>query len=202
MASVKKSLLILRAAQEEIEQVIDLAYAQKRYKELSTVSAFAHLVKEAIKKGELIEDSVLEAIEGISSPLPELKFPSVEGRVASGRKIYPRFEREGDAKLIKIGWSKKERREYEHRTPRDIVLRVAELISESVKPGRIFTIERLMPMKDAQGAEIPSYQTYLALAWFRVLGIVKAKGKEGYQYEDGRLQAESLLKAWEAIDSR
>jgi len=37
-----------------------------------------------------------------------------------------------------------------------------------------------MPFKSRSGAEIPSYQAYLALAWFRSLGAVEPRGDNGY----------------------
>jgi hypothetical protein len=93
--------------------------------------------------------------------------------------MYPRFERHGD-KLVKIAWSKKDRREYEHRASAEVIFRVAELFQSDRAPATPFKMDTLMPFKTRSGAEIPSYQAYLALAWFRSLGAIEPRGENGY----------------------
>src|SRR5207249_1622479 len=97
---------------------------------------------------------------------------------------------------------KKDKREYEHRAPRAVVFRVAELLASSVLPGTPFAMDRLIPLKDSDGVDVPSYQVYLALAWFRSLGSVEQRGKEGYAILDGALDEVSLDQAWKRVDSR
>jgi hypothetical protein len=106
------------------------------------------------------------------------------GRIASTTPqipelSYPRFERQGD-RLVKIAWSKKDRREYEHRAAADIIFRIAELFERDRSPGTAFMMDGLIPFKTHSGADIPSYQAYLALAWFRSLGAIEPRGKDGY----------------------
>src|SRR5262245_3021461 len=49
--------------------------------------------------------------------------PSHRGRRPAAQ-IYPQFFRRGD-ELVKVGWSKKDRKEYAHRAPRRAVVAVA-----------------------------------------------------------------------------
>ena len=103
-----------------------------------------------------------------------------------GRKgAYPRFEIEGD-QLVKIGWSKKQKREYSHKVPKDVFERVvkgmAALARRSSGP---FAAEDVIEIVGSEGESIPSYQTYVVLAFLRDRGCVEQKGREGYDIPVG-----------------
>jgi len=119
-------------------------------------------------------------------------------RKSKGRKEFPKFERDGD-RLVKIGWSKKDRRTYEHRAPKSVVIAVIDQIAAGVKPGRVFTMEQLMPFRDADGQDIPAYQPYLVLKWLQHVGAVKKKGKDGYVAQGGALEGSSIGSAFEIL---
>lgn len=125
------------------------------------------------------------------------------GRVGRGRAprkgLYPKFYRDGDY-LVKVAWSKKERGEYQHKAPR----RVAELLAAAIEKrsgnGRQFTSEDIFPLKDAQdGGEVPSYQAYAALAWFRQSGLVQPHGRRGYTVKKNGRPLELLTAAWQNL---
>ena len=113
---------------------------------------------------------------------------------------YPRFERDG-SKLVKVGWSKKDRREYEHRVPREAVSVVARSLCSSVKPGAVFSMEQMLPFKSGDAGDIPSYQAYLALAWFRHIDAVVQQGKAGYTMVPQHLQQNAIEIAWDKLPS-
>ena len=46
---------------------------------------------------------------------------------------------------------------------------VAEILNSTIGSGKVFAMDRLMPFKKTDGSEIPSYQAYLVLGWFRML---------------------------------
>lgn len=97
----------------------------------------------------------------------------------SGRAGYPRFHREGDV-LVKIGWSKSDRRPYEHRSPFAVVEQLVAEIIKVGKGGARFTTEQLLPLKGTDGVEWPSYQVYLCLAWLVFEGLLDRYGRQGY----------------------
>ena len=93
---------------------------------------------------------------------------------------YPKFLREGNA-LLKLGWSRKRKAEYEHRAPREAVLAVAARVAEVVSTRSRFTVDDLGDVRIAQGEEpISSCQVYLWIAWFRRTGLVLQHGRRGY----------------------
>lgn len=93
--------------------------------------------------------------------------------------VYPRFLIENED-LVKVGWSKREREEYRHRAPRAVVLQVASAIATLSGPSGTFAAGDLLPVLLSDGASVPDYQAYLALRWFRQLGLVEQQGRTGY----------------------
>ncbi len=59
---------------------------------------------------------------------------------------YPKFFRRAN-ELVKVGWSKKDRREYNHRAPREIVAEVAKALRHVGARGKMFNGDALLPLK-------------------------------------------------------
>jgi hypothetical protein len=95
-------------------------------------------------------------------------------------KKYPKFFRDGE-NLVKVGWSKSRRTEYEHKAPVSVLSDLAMAISTASAKKPRLTMESLLPLKSSRdGTEVPSYQTYLSLAWLRDQGLVLQRGRQGY----------------------
>lgn len=95
----------------------------------------------------------------------------------SAKPDYPRFSRQRND-LVKTGWSKKDKQEYQHRAPWAVVEALARRLNE--KRGEVFTSDDIFPVMNTDGADVPSYQAYLCLAWFRFEGLVVQDGRQGY----------------------
>lgn len=117
---------------------------------------------------------------------------ALAGRARSRRKAteYPKFFRRGDD-LLKVGWSKREKKEYQHKAPRKAVSLVAAAIAKAANGKRLVTTDDFMPLADpADRSEVPDYQAYVCLAWLRKEGLVKQQGRQGYKVpEPATLQA-------------
>src|SRR5262245_27490705 len=72
---------------------------------------------------------------------------SAAQKKAGSRASYPRFAKRGD-QLVKIGWSKREKREYEHKAPRQAALLLARIAADIGKDGRVFQVNALIPLRD------------------------------------------------------
>jgi hypothetical protein len=115
------------------------------------------------------------------------------------RKVdYPRFLRDGD-RLVKLAWSKKERRPYEHRAPKAIVQKLLDAVRKRKGEGSQFDAADVLPLMTPTGEEYPSYQSYLALNWLRHVGVVTKIGREGYVVRPGAASAEKLEQFWESL---
>jgi hypothetical protein len=175
----------VRSAERQLKALLEQALREKRYGELGSISPIAEAIA-LIVSGFTEADHVAQ-----ESPPPS----EVLSRASSKKVTYPYFRRDGD-KLVKVGWSKKDRQSYEHRAPRETVFQLAAVLSAQVAPGSAFKMEEFLPLRVGKEKELPTYQTYLALAWFRSLGIVEELGKLGYRFKKGALDEKKVEKLW------
>lgn len=113
------------------------------------------------------------------------------------KNAYPRFRRDGSY-LVKVGWSKKSRQEYEHRALADVVLAIAAGLDDRAIEGRTVSADELAPAT-ADGQEIPSYQLYLALAWLRSERLLNRIGRKGYTSAAPGELAAKARERWEEM---
>jgi hypothetical protein len=113
---------------------------------------------------------------------------------------YPRFMRRGD-ELVKVGWSKSDGTEYQHRAPRRAVDAVVNKLNALAYRGEAFASEKISPLKDSvTGTIFPTYQIFVALGWLRKLGLVKQEGrKSGYTVRKDVSLPEEVAQAWEML---
>jgi hypothetical protein len=110
---------------------------------------------------------------------------------------YPRFLRRDD-ELVKIGWSKSDRKEYHHRAPKRAVLALLHAVRRIAAAGNRFTSEQLNPLRDPHTSTVfPTYQVFVALAWLRHIGLVRQLGrKSGYALASTRALEPAVESAW------
>ena len=200
---------ILADTEQALRELIERALAAGEYSEVAQIARIAdgvaHLRGSDGRNGALVTHK--ESDRG--STLASQRRAGVSSRPTSksstGRRPkateFPRFERDQD-KLIKIGWSKRDRRVYEHRTPREVVVLVGTAISTQAELNEPFTMEQILPLTKDDGVEVPSYQAYLVLAWLRSVGLVRRKGREGYALADGPLSGTRLRRLWDSVPER
>jgi hypothetical protein len=190
-------------AEARLRQLMETALAKQRYVDVAKLAPLADGLLNVLKVARngdshlpaLLPDADLASDRRTKSSGAGDLFASGGSRTSEGS--YPRFERQGD-RLVKIAWSKKDRREYEHRATANIILRVAELFERDRAFGTPFMMDSLMPFKTRTGVDIPSYQAYLALAWFRSLGTIEPRGKDGYVVVVENLKSR-IESAWKSM---
>jgi hypothetical protein len=200
---LKQAQRILSDAEGRLRGLIADATAAQRYDDVAKLAVLARelvLVVRSAADGEPADTRVRSAAPG-NLPVQDsaVKQASLQPRpsVAAAASVgYPRFERQGD-RLVKFAWSKKDRREYEHRASAEVIFRVAELFEQRCSIGTPFLMDALMPFKMPNGSDIPSYQAYLALAWFRSFAAVESRGKDGYAVAIPNLQTQVRL-TWDS----
>lgn len=115
------------------------------------------------------------------------------------RPTYPRFLRRGDH-LVKVGWSKRDKSEYEHKALREVALVLARAVASIGKEGRIFQVSTLVPLIDPKdGSEIPAYQVYLVVAWWRSAGLLDQHGRQGYSIPNASRLQQAVELAWTTL---
>jgi hypothetical protein len=115
---------------------------------------------------------------------------------------YPKFVREGDS-LVKIGWSKREGKPYEHRAPRGVLRALVQALARVGSGGERFTVEGILPLKDAaDNSDIPDYQAYLTLAWLRSTGLITQHGRQGYSLPNAEELERQSEQLWGNLTAR
>jgi len=157
------------------------------------------------------------AAEGRSAPkpiaMPSANMDSKNGTISHSASVattkvgmrkarpsvdeYPKFFRRGD-ELVKVGWSKKDRKEYNHRAPRGAVDAAAAAVRQIGAKGKMFNGDMLLPLKDpTTGSAVPDYQAYVALAWLKHLGVVEQHGRRsGYSLIPEKQIDSAITVAW------
>lgn len=202
MGTIQDARGVLSGAERSLRQLMESALREQRYVDIAEIAGLADGVT------RLLQGRAVEHV--LPAPLPAASI--VDGRqqsevtpkksAKSTKSEYPHFECDGD-KLVKIGWSKKNKAAYEHRAPREAVIAFARHLTGSVIEGKVFVVEELLPVPDvANGGEIPAYQVYLTLAWLREVGAVVKKGRDGYVLRRGGLANGALDKFWASLPAR
>ncbi len=112
---------------------------------------------------------------------------------------YPRFIK-SRSDLVKIGWSKKEKKEYQHRASWSIVLLLCDHLNQF--RGNEFTSEDVFPLIGEDEFEVPSYQSYLCLAWLRDIELITKEGRHGYFVPKGIDLIDAAKLKWKRLSGK
>lgn len=204
MASRDQMLIILRTAEEALAELAAEAGKRRMYTDAAALLEAARRVQQIGESTFLKSGDNADAAPGntVSGPVPV----ATRGTPAIARKLrkpdYPKFFREGDT-LVKVGWSKSERDEYEHKSPKRVVDALIAQLVRVAEPGRRFVMDKVLPLRDPDsGAELPTYQPYLALAFLRHAGLVEQHGRSGYSIPKPRTLVDDAAGAWGGVTVR
>jgi hypothetical protein len=164
---------ILSEAERQLRQLTAEAAAAGDYTGIIRVAGWA----------KAIHDLTRTALVGRLSSRSVSRTASVDARVRDNGAVhtgYPRFFRRG-AQLVRIAWSKREKKEYQHKAPYIAIKVLADAIASAGKDGHLFKTEEVLPIRDANdGSEIPNYQAYVCIAWLKHTGLIDQHGRQGY----------------------
>ena len=184
-----------------VQRLIAEAARESDYGAVAGLSAIAQRIAD-LRDQVRAADWVLAA----SGPLPRQSAsspgktrPPKKRRRASGKRGYPKFVRRGDS-LVKIGWSKRKKAEYEHKAPWATAEQVIAFMAGAGAGGRLFTGDELID-RSLQEADqdIPTYQCYIVLAWLVDSCLVVKHGRKGYTVPDTTVLHDEAMKHWEKM---
>jgi hypothetical protein len=187
MDTLQRTKDVLADAEKALAALASEAAKESDYEAASCLIEVAREVKSL--SARVLQELRPELVESVVGEVGLARNGTARGSIAGLRpptrskrqkKSYPKFLRQGD-ELVKVGWSPTEKAEYEHKCGKKVVSVFAAAIAKAGANGRRFTMDRMMPLMDpADGAQIPDYQVYLCLAWFRELGFVIRHARKGY----------------------
>jgi hypothetical protein len=173
----------LKRCEEELRKLAAEAAAEGDYDTLARLGNTARTISEIGRDWQAAlgaqDNADLDAAPIAREASPPALAGAARTRPGRGgaRGAYPRFMRRGD-ELVKIGWSKGDRKEYQHRAAHHLLVALRQALLDAGKRRKLFTMEALNRQLLSSGA--PGYQAYVWLAWFRSAGLVKQHGRQGY----------------------
>jgi len=197
MDAIAHAQAALESCDAELRKITEAALAEGEY---DAVILLTRMLKElAILRAVPSNETSESHPEMIDMPQNDAGQLATRGRGDPKPKRsvgkYPRFRRD-DTQLVKIGWSKKSRSEYEHRAPFAVVLTTTQNLAGQMSNGRVSRVEDLAPTTPEGESATPSYQTYLAIAWLRSEGLVNRVGRKGYTSTAPGELAERAERRW------
>ena len=203
MDTVQAARKIIRDAETSLRKLMEKALSEQRYAEIKDIADLADGVSRLVSQGRAAVSSSPATAPDKAAPVVRRTRKTKPKKKQSGTNGsgYPRFERD-ENRLVKLGWSKKNKKPYEHRVPREAVFTFAQHLADNVPEGNIFDVDTLLPIENASGEELPSYQVYVTLAWLRDVGAVEKKGRDGYVIRDESLANGRVEEQWNSLPIR
>jgi len=121
--------------------------------------------------------------------------PHVTSKRKGQKSAYPKFEvRNGT--LIRVGWSKKNRREYTHKAPKTVFEQTIKAMASigQTRNGAVMAEQIIEQLESTSSEHIPSYQVYTVLGLLRDRDCIQKIGNEGYRWSEGL--EDSARKIW------
>ena len=215
---LKKAIQVLQTCEAELRQILGEAASAGDYEAVQRIvrlaERIASLVSSAEVTGAPCQDNRLAGSDQPDRPdalslVREPAYPKSAGGARRRRKkgrrsgakrkgSYPKFARHQDY-LIKIGWSRKDKKEYQHKAPRVVAELLADRVAERSPHAELVATDTLFPLVEPDGTEVPTYQAYMCLAWFRKLGIVVQDGRKGYHAPNASEIRAIFLNSWDEL---
>jgi hypothetical protein len=207
MDTIEEAALILRQAEMSLRELLAKTAASGHYDDLMRLGDLAKEVAVLVTRAE--DSGSPERRSASSDSLPSTKplldVAESRPRGQSGlkkRNSYPKFLRDGET-IIKIGWSKTAKADYEHKAPNRILDHLVATLKKLPSTKKRFTMEQVLPLYDPlTGSEIPAYQAYLCLAWLRKVGIITQHGRQGYSLSNREGIDKQVEERWRELATR
>lgn len=208
--NTQTAIAIMRQCEKELQLLLQQVSQTGDYELLRNVARWAQGVANLADEAQSVASGTKILEHGVSSiprsqnrkqPISKQNKIILTAKKKKPKKRkgmdYPKFARRGDL-LIKIGWSKKEKKEYQHKAPKYVIEALCEALVQT-KDLNVFSTDDIFPLNENDGSEIPNYQSYLCLAWFKAEEIIVQEGRQGYLVPDRKNIHESIQLRWKEL---
>lgn len=197
MTRIQEAKAVLGEALQRLNVLIEEASASHHYGDVVILAGYGDALAKLLGDKDAFpatarppQASARESLRTSSASKPAVQVARAES--------YPRFARDGD-QIVKIGWSKKNSDEYQHRAPRGVIDLFIRQAQERLREGEPFPMETLLPLKEDSGETIPAYQAYLILAWLRSNHVIEKRGNEGYVAQLDLMAPKKVQELWHQL---
>ncbi|MBN2018716.1 MAG: hypothetical protein JW749_00650 [Sedimentisphaerales bacterium] len=173
-----KVLEILKRTEEELREAIVEAARVGEYRDVDIGRSVAVTIKEMCER---------ISGNGFKSTKPTEEKRDIDRKAK--KKISRRGKPEGlprieirNNSLYRIGWSKKQKEEYEHKVPKaafDTIINTMAALAKG-KNGPFMAEAVIDKINETTEDSLPAYQVYVVLAALREWNIINQNGREGY----------------------
>ena len=197
---IDKAYRVLTEAEQALSDLIAESLKEQRFGEVQAIAALAERVTAALHTGTT--DKEPQPRVAPSPPTP----PPIEGTAQPRRNqprrrgaaaVYPQFRRDG-SDLIKLGWSRKKKKEYTHRAPSVVVAAVIEALTRQPveKP---FSMRDLLASIATSGTDVPAYQVYVVIGWLKSVTAVSGNGRTRYRCNHADISPGVFDSLWQSL---
>jgi hypothetical protein len=200
MDTIAKAYELLCSTESKLAELAAEATTSRDYENAGRILATVQALKRLTEQYDAAPKSI-NPQNGISIANAESKQEAKPTRVRGTNRLgeYPRFFKSGN-RLVKVGWSKKDRTEYEHKCPRNVLSALISSFLSTRSNGKRFSMDDVLPLTDPiDGSELPTYQIYVALAWLKSIGLVEQHGRQGYSIRKGINLSAKVDDAWNSL---
>ncbi|MCE5185823.1 MAG: hypothetical protein LLF76_06825 [Planctomycetaceae bacterium] len=189
---------ILKEAEIKLQELIVAAARTGNYKTIDTARSYAvklHEMQNVLADTEIPPKTEAESEQRTQLTSAPAQHLTSDKRRKGKQSQYPQYSIEHNS-LTRLGWSKKEKREYNHKASRSVydqtVAAMEKLSKASAGP---FMAEQIIEKINENAQAIPVYQIYVVIGFLKHRGVIRQKGREGYNIPiDIRIQSQSLWK--------
>jgi hypothetical protein len=195
MDAIRRLLLPLKKLEKQAKKDLAAAVGSGRFDDVVDLAQFTKELSEIAKRWNGSERN-----EAVRTTQPTAASSTPSSQMSDE---YPTFVREKDD-LVKIGWSTRDAKPYEHRVPKTVVNEVVRAVLICGKSGHRFSIEELMKRiaKSNGRTIVPSYQVYAAISWLKWSGMMLQHGRQGYTVVRPQTFDSSVDTAWQSLSKR
>lgn len=202
MNAIHQAVQALTTTETTLKRLIGEAADRGEYSSIENLARWASAIgamcaeqTPATRQNETVPNSDLPApAKSVANSKPK----ALRAGGKTKRRSYPVFAKSGDM-LVKIAWSKSSKSEYQHKSPRAAIKKLADSFARYAKGNAVVAMDKVLPLKGDDGSEIPDYQVYVSLAWLRQIGAVKQNGRQGYTIKTASELSQKIDTAWNAL---
>ncbi len=179
MEFLQRASALLRRTEAELRRILSDAATAGDYGSVVQVTAWARSLGDMLRATTPQARTTESGTAATRTSRKGQRVPRNQQSQMPRGNGYPRFFRQGD-RLVRVSWSRRDKKEYEHKAPIAALEALTISIAEKGADGRVFAMDELLPIRDSEGVEVPAYQAYAGLGLLRQVGLIEQHGRQGY----------------------